>query len=81
MDLLGFGRAMLERWVKAQNLEVTSCECCWFFKGPFFWSTKGQEVFRFSVRDKDGVVKSGYARCGGYWFGTLSDQVEVRWDP
>ena len=74
------GRSMLERWAQAQGLTLTSVEGCWFFKGPFFFATRGQDVFRITARDKDGLVKTGYARCGGYWFGTLSEQVEVRWD-
>jgi hypothetical protein len=27
-----------------------------------------------------GGVRSGWVRCGSWWLGLLSDQVEVRWD-
>jgi hypothetical protein len=74
------GRAMLDRWARAQGLTLTSVESCWFFKGPFFFATRGQDVFRITARDAGGIVRTGYARCGGYWFGTWSEQVEVRWD-
>ena len=71
---------MLDRWAEAQGLHLESAKSCWFFKGPYFFSTRGQDVFRITAIDKDGNSKTGYARCGGFWFGTLSEQVEVRWD-
>ncbi|MBI3857289.1 MAG: hypothetical protein HY293_16505 [Planctomycetes bacterium] len=81
--MLGFllGPAMLERWAKANGFEIASSEDCWFFKGPYFWSaTRGQKVYRISVRDRNGKLRSGYACCGGYLLGTLSDHVDVTWD-
>src|SRR5258708_32392107 len=80
MGLFGFGSAMLQRWVQAQELILLSAESCWFFKGPYFFTTRGQEVYRITVRDAAGATGTGYARCGGYWLGTLTDQVEVTWD-
>ncbi len=74
------GRSMLDRWAESKGLTLTFVEACWLFKGPFFFATRGQAVFRITARDKDGLLKSGYACCGGYWVGTLSDQVDVRWD-
>ena len=80
MGLFGFGRAMLDRWAQAQKLTLVSVVSCWFFRGPYFFATRGQEVYRITVRDSEGALKAGYARCGGYWLGTLTDQVDVTWD-
>jgi hypothetical protein len=33
-----------------------------------------------SLKDLDGHVRTGFVRCGGYWLGMLSDDVDVRWD-
>ena len=74
------GRAMLDRWAVSNGLTLMSVESCWFFQGPFFFATRGQDVFRITARDKDGVEKSRYVRCGGFWFGTWSEQIKVRWD-
>jgi len=78
--MFGLGRSILEHWAKAGGFELLSQEKCWLLKGPFFFATRGQDVFRFTVRDAGGRTRSGYAKCGGFWFGTLSDQIEVRWD-
>jgi hypothetical protein len=52
-----------------------------FWNGPFFWSTsKGQEVYYVTVRDKADVIRSGWVRLGGYWWGLSEDKAEVRWD-
>lgn len=75
------GASLLDGWAQANGLQILSQEQCWFFKGPFFWtSSKGQKVYRVTVRDGEGFARSGYVRCGGYWLGMMSDNVEVRWD-
>ena len=75
------GGSMLETWARDNGLQILSQETCWFFKGPYFWSTtKGQEVYRITVRDREGRTRSGHVRCGGAFLGMLSDHVDVRWD-
>ncbi|MBV8879394.1 MAG: hypothetical protein JO332_05500 [Planctomycetaceae bacterium] len=75
------GRSMLRRWTSAQGFEILSHEECWFFRGPFFWtSSKGQKVYKVRLRDREGQLRRGYVRCGGYWLGLWSEAVEVRWD-
>jgi hypothetical protein len=75
------GASLLDGWASSEGLEILSQEECWFFKGPFFWtSSKSQKVYRVTVRDAEGRTRSGYVRCGGYWLGMMSDNVDVRWD-
>ena len=78
---LSMGQSMLDHWTQQNGLQVRSRERCWFFKGSFFWnSSDGQRVYRVVVQDRDGRIRSGYVRCGGFWLGLLSDRVDVRWD-
>jgi hypothetical protein len=51
-----------------------------FRRGPFWWSGKGQVVYRVAVRDERGHDWQGWVRCGHWLTGLLSDAVEVRWD-
>ena len=75
------GTSLLEGWASSAGLEILRQEECWFFKGPFFWtSSKSQRVYRVTVRDGAGRTRSGYVRCGGYLMGMMSDNVDVRWD-
>jgi len=83
--LMAFNRSrsasMLADWARGQGVELVSEERCHFLKGPYFWtSSKSQVVFRVSVRDRQGRVRSGWVRCGSFIGGLLSDQVDVRWD-
>ena len=74
-------RRMLNDWAARNGFELMSCEYCWLWRGPFFFrSSKGQAVYRILVRDAQGRQRSGYARCGGWLWGLLTDQVNVRWD-
>lgn len=82
LDLLGRGKAMLDRWVAAQGMSLVRSELCLLFKGPYsFWrSSESQPVFQITVRTADGAEKSGYARCGGWFLGTWTEEVDVTWD-
>ena len=78
-----FGRSnsLLQQWAADNEYRILRQEYRTFFKGPFFWSsTKGQTVYYVVVEDSDGNKRSGWLRCGGSWFGLLSDHTEVRWD-
>jgi hypothetical protein len=72
---------MLERYLRERGYRLISKQYRWLVRGPFWWRTsKGQSVYRFSAEDADAVRREGWARVGGYWFGLLSDRVDVRWD-
>jgi hypothetical protein len=74
-------RSLLDRWAEQSGYHILQSEYRHLFRGPFFWTTsKGQTVYRVTVEDKAGHVRSGWVRCGGWWFGLWSDNVEARWD-
>jgi hypothetical protein len=78
-----FGRSnsLLNQWATGNGFRIISQEYRTFFKGPFFWtSTKGQTVYYVVVEDQMGKRRSGWVRCGGWWFGLLSDNVDVHWE-
>jgi hypothetical protein len=78
-----FGRSssLLHQWAAQNGYRIIRQEYRNFFKGPFFWtSTKGQTVYYVVIEDSGGNRRSGWVRCGGWWLGLLSDNVEVRWD-
>jgi hypothetical protein len=73
--------ALLHQWAKQNGYRIISQEYRNLFKGPFFWtSTKGQTVYYVVVEDDGGNERRGWVRCGGWWLGLLSDNVEVRWE-
>jgi hypothetical protein len=73
--------SLLENWAEKNGYQIISREYRHVFKGPFFWtSSRGQTVYRITVEDGQGNQRSGWARCGGWFLGLLSDNVSVRWD-
>jgi hypothetical protein len=74
------GREMLESWCGRAGYDLVSAHHRLLFRGPYFWASKGQMVYKISARDRGGRVHSGYARCGGYWLGVFTEKVDVRWD-
>jgi hypothetical protein len=73
--------AILEKWADENGYEILERSYRWFFRGPFFFRTsKGQTVYRVTVRDKAGNVQTGWVACGSWWWGLLSDQARVIWD-
>jgi hypothetical protein len=74
-------RSMVYDWAAANELRIISMRRKAVFRGPFFLTTRSsQEVFRISVGDTFGKTRTGWIRCGNWFTGLLSDQVEVRWD-
>ncbi|MBN1657432.1 MAG: hypothetical protein JXA93_03470 [Anaerolineae bacterium] len=71
---------LLRRWADENGYELLNVEHRMFRKGPFVWSSRGQTVYRVEVRDKGGIVRKGWVRCGSWWAGVFSDKVEARWD-
>ena len=71
---------LLKRWAGENGYEFLRAEYRMFRKGPFVWSSRGQTVYRVEVRDKQGVERTGWVRCGSWWVGVFSDKVEARWD-
>lgn len=75
------GSDLLELWANANNVRILQKEYCWFLKGPFFWSSsRNQSVYRITVEDSEGQIRTGWAKCGGWFMGLWTSQVEVRWD-
>ena len=74
-------RAMMRRWASENGYEILESQYRVFRRGPFFWSSsKAQTVFYVKTRDRLGYMRSGWVRCGSWWWGLWSNQVEVRWD-
>lgn len=71
---------ILNKWAQDNGYVILEQKHA-FWNGPFFWSTsKGQEVYYVTVRDKADVIRNGWVRLGGYWWGLSEDKAEVRWD-
>jgi hypothetical protein len=77
----GRSRSLLRGWAERNGFRLLHFEYRHLFRGPFFWTTsKGQTVYRVTVEDRAGHVRHGWVRCGGWWFGLMTDHVEARWD-
>ena len=74
-------RSLVHEWARREHLEILHMERGVFRRGPLFWFTsKGQEVFHVTLRERSGRVRAAWVRCGSWWWGLLSDKVEARWD-
>ena len=73
-------RDLLEGWAEENGYEILESEQRLFRRGPYFWSGRGQVIYRVSVRDSAGVERLGWVRCGSWFAGVLSDKFEHKWD-
>ncbi len=72
---------MIEQWAVENDLKLVSASHCWFKIGTPFWaSNKNHTLYYITVQDEDDHILSGFALCGGFFMGLLSDRVEVKWD-
>jgi hypothetical protein len=73
--------SLLRKWSEDNGFRLVSSEYRNYFRGPYFWTTsKGQTVYRVTVQDKPGRLRTGWVRCGGWWLGLMSNHVETCWD-
>jgi hypothetical protein len=73
-------QTLLRKWAQENGYEILDAEHRVFRKGPYIWSARGQAVYRVWVRDREGVERLGWVRCGSWFAGVFSDKVESRWD-
>jgi hypothetical protein len=73
--------AMLERWCRHTGFELLERRYCWIPVGPYVLAPlHGQWVFRVTIRNRAGRVRTGHVRCGSMLLGVLAEEVDVRWD-
>jgi hypothetical protein len=73
-------RSILQKWASENGYHLLDYEYRTLLKGPFFWSSRAQVVYRVTVLDQQGNKCKGWVKCGNFWFGLLCDEVESRWD-
>ena len=72
---------LLTKWATENGYQVLQAQVRPLFnKGPFFWSSKAQVVYRIVVQDEQGYERSGWLQLGSPFIGVLSDRANVRWD-
>ncbi|MBN1937176.1 MAG: hypothetical protein JW934_21130 [Anaerolineae bacterium] len=72
--------ALLHKWATDNGYQIVRAEFTLFRRGPFFWSSRYQAVYRVVVRDPAGQVRFGWVRCGGWLGGVFEDKVEAKLD-
>jgi hypothetical protein len=70
-------KAILNRWAKMNGYEIVSRELRILRVGPFWWTTRHQEVYYVTIRTREGQTRRGWVCCGGPLFG---NGAIVRWD-
>ncbi len=73
-------RLIVKDWAQKNGYQLVSSNYCVFWRGPFWFTSRGQTVYRVIVRDQQGTLRSGWVRCGSWFLGLLSTQTEVRWE-
>ena len=73
-------KQLVEAWAEENGYRLVLAEHKLFHKGPFWWSTKMQAVYRVVVRDEQDEVRTGWVQLGDPLRGMFSEKVDVRWD-
>jgi hypothetical protein len=73
------GRNMVKHWAEDNGYQLVSLEHRVLNRGPFGLSTsRMQMIYSLVVMDESGLVRQGWARCGGWFAGVASGQIDVR---
>ena|SRR5947207_4805601 len=72
---------MLSRWATRNGYRIIESERRKILKGPFFWSSSNNQIiYRVTIQDAYGNIYRGWVRCGNYFWGAWTDELDVRWD-
>jgi hypothetical protein len=72
---------MLSQWAASNGYRIIESERRRFFKGPFFWSSSNNQIiYHVTIQDAYGNIHRGWVRCGTYFWGAWTDELDVRWD-
>ena len=72
---------LLARWAEKQRYRILEASFRPIIaKGPFWYASRGQTVFRIVVEDELGQVRKGWVRLGHWLRGLSSDEITVEWD-
>jgi hypothetical protein len=73
--------SLIRGWAGENGATVIAARRRGIRTGPFFWnSSRGQTVYRLTIRDRTGQTRQGWARCGGSSFGLIRSEVLVLLD-
>ena len=71
---------LLVSWLRKNGYSLLRKRYVHFWRGPFFWSSCYQRVYRVAVEDEQGNQKSGLVRLTNYGGAWGTEPVEVIWD-
>jgi len=72
------GRQVLDTWAKENEYEILVSDFRFFNRGPYQWTLFGKQwVFHVTVRASDGSIKTGYVKCGSFFWSVLVNKAEA----
>jgi len=74
-------RQILETWAEDNGYEILSSDLRFLSRGPYSWTLLGKQwVFHVTVRDHERIVRTGFVKCGSFWWGIWVNRAEAEWD-
>ena len=73
------GKSLVRTWATQHGYAIIEIDHRWILRGPYsWWKAKHQNVYHIELRDSTGQARTGYAKTGSLWLGTmLSNNVAV----
>ena len=74
-------KQILETWARENGYEILSSDLRLLSRGPYKWTLLGKQwVFHVTVRANDGTVRTGYVKCGSFFWGVFVNKAEAELD-
>ena len=74
-------RQILGNWAEENGYEILSSDLRFLSRGPYSWTLLGEQwVFHVTVRDHERTLRTGFVKCGSFWWGIWINRAEVKWD-
>jgi len=71
---------ILRTWAGENSYEILSSDLRFLSRGPYKYTLFGKQwVFHVVVRANDSTVRTGYVKCGSFFWGVFINKAEARW--
>ena len=82
INLASYSKAkrLIYQWAERNGYSITDIQQRLFRRGPFLWTSSKAQLICYVSLDTPEGSRNAYIRCGSFWGGMLSDNMNIEWD-
>lgn len=72
-------KRLIREWAAEKGYAIVDMELRFIRRGPFLWTSGNAQIVYYVVLSSGSEKRSAFIRCGSFFTGLLSDNIDVEW--